>query len=70
MLSTVCAHSVRVYSPQSTACYYYTHMHAQIRIVSGNDRWEFGRAQIILRAQNGVLWAGTDGRADGTAIAW
>jgi gamma-glutamyltranspeptidase len=45
-------------------------MHAQIRIVSGNDRWEFGRAQIILRAQNGVLWAGTDGRADGTAIAW
>jgi gamma-glutamyltranspeptidase/glutathione hydrolase len=36
--------------------------------VSGYDRSIFGRAQIIKRdRETGVLWAGSDGRADGCA---
>jgi len=39
--------------------------------VSGHARSIFGRAQIIKRdRRNGVLWAGSDGRADGCAMGF
>mmetsp|Transcript_25661 Transcript_25661/g.37634 ORF Transcript_25661/g.37634 Transcript_25661/m.37634 type:complete len:623 (-) Transcript_25661:1850-3718(-) len=39
--------------------------------VSGYDRSAFGRAQIIRRNRDtGVLWAGSDGRADGCAMGY
>ena len=37
----------------------------------GLDRSIFGRAQIIVRnRETGVLWAGSDGRADGCAMGY
>ena len=39
-----------------------------VRVVSGSERWLFGRGQIILRDGAGVLHAGSDGRADGCAM--
>lgn len=39
--------------------------------VTGHDRTIFGRAQIIKRDRDtGVLWAGSDGRADGCAMGY
>ena len=39
--------------------------------VSGHERSLFGRAQIIVRNRlTGVLWAGSDGRADGCAMGY
>ncbi|GKZ01237.1 hypothetical protein MPSEU_001074700 [Mayamaea pseudoterrestris] len=39
--------------------------------ITGHDRSVFGRAQIIKRdRRNGVLWAGSDGRADGCAMGF
>ena len=39
--------------------------------VKGHDRSVFGRAQIIKRDRTtGVLWAGSDGRADGCAMGF
>lgn len=39
--------------------------------VSGHARGIFGRGQIIRRIpQTGVLWGGTDPRADGTVTGW
>jgi gamma-glutamyltranspeptidase / glutathione hydrolase len=39
--------------------------------VAGHERSVFGRAQIIKRnRETGVLWAGSDGRADGCAIGF
>jgi gamma-glutamyltranspeptidase/glutathione hydrolase len=43
-------------------------MQANIR---GYERSIFGRAQIISRdMKTGVLWAGSDGRADGCAMGF
>lgn len=40
------------------------------RLVSGHERALFGRGQIILReTESGVLWGGSDPRADGCAMA-
>ncbi len=45
--------------------------HPVVRDVSGHARGIFGRAQIIHRdRRNGVLWAGSDGRADGCAMGY
>ena len=41
-----------------------------VESVSGHARALFGRGQVILRdAQSGVLWGGSDPRADGCAMA-
>ena len=42
-----------------------------LRLAGGHGRALFGRGQIILRdPHSGVLWAGSDPRADGCAIPW
>jgi len=42
-----------------------------IRAVNGHERALFGRAQIIVRnRRTSVLWAGSDGRADGCAMGF
>ncbi len=38
--------------------------------ISGFDRALFGRGQIIRREPDGVLWGGSDPRADGCALGW
>ena len=38
--------------------------------VSGYARAVFGRGQIIRRGADGVLWGGSDPRADGCAVGW
>ena len=38
--------------------------------VSDYARAVFGRGQIIRRGPDGVLWGGSDPRADGCAIGW
>lgn len=45
--------------------------HTMKPYAGGHDRSVFGRAQIIKRdRKTGVLWAGSDGRADGCAIGF
>lgn len=45
--------------------------HKMNKGVSGYNRSIFGRAQIIKRDRiSGVLWAGSDGRADGCAMGY
>jgi gamma-glutamyltranspeptidase / glutathione hydrolase len=40
-----------------------------VKPVSGHARAAFGRGQVILRdAESGVLWGGSDPRADGCAM--
>ena len=38
--------------------------------VSGYERSLFGRGQVIRREPDGVLWGGSDARADGCAIGF
>ena len=38
--------------------------------LAGHARAQFGRAQIIQRLPNGVLWGGSDGRSDGMAVGF
>jgi gamma-glutamyltranspeptidase/glutathione hydrolase len=41
-----------------------------VEMVDGYARTLFGRGQIILRqAEDGVLWGGSDPRADGCAMS-
>lgn len=45
--------------------------HAVEAGVSGHDRAVFGRGQIIRRdPHTGVLWGGSDPRADGQVLGW
>ncbi len=44
--------------------------HAIGPLVSGHGRAMFGRGQVILRDENGVLRAGSDPRADGCAMGF
>jgi gamma-glutamyltranspeptidase/glutathione hydrolase len=39
-----------------------------VRLVAGWGRIQFGRGQIIRRDPSGVLWGGSDPRADGCAM--
>lgn len=42
-----------------------------LTVTSGQARAVFGRGQVILRdADSGVLWGGSDPRADGCAMGW
>ncbi len=55
--------------PQDTAAQLETMGH-RVYPVSGHERAIFGRGQIILRdRQSGVLWGGSDPRADGCAMS-
>jgi len=39
--------------------------------VAGYGRTAFGRGQVIRRdPETGVLWGGSDPRADGQAVGW
>jgi gamma-glutamyltranspeptidase / glutathione hydrolase len=41
----------------------------QLSVARGGDRLiGFGRGQVIVRAGDGVLWGGSDGRCDGAAV--
>jgi gamma-glutamyltranspeptidase/glutathione hydrolase len=42
----------------------------KVRVVSGAARAVFGRGQIIQKTESGVLWSGSDGRADGCAFGY
>jgi gamma-glutamyltranspeptidase/glutathione hydrolase len=44
--------------------------HPLVPNVSGYLRELFGRGQIIRLEENGALWAGSDGRADGCAVGF
>lgn len=39
-----------------------------VNMLQGRERAVFGRGQIILKDQDGVLWGGSDPRADGCAM--
>jgi gamma-glutamyltranspeptidase/glutathione hydrolase len=39
----------------------------KLKVVDGAERTVVGRAQVIMRSSDGVLWGGSDGRADGLA---
>ena len=54
--------------PESTRTELQSRGH-ELRVVEGLGRVQFGRGQIIRRDRNGVLWGGSDPRADGCAIA-
>ena len=43
--------------------------HKRVEIVRGDERAVFGRGHIIYKdPSNGVLWGGSDPRADGCAV--
>ena len=41
-----------------------------VTTVRGHERATFGRGQIILSGEDGVLWGGSDPRADGCAMSY
>jgi len=42
-----------------------------LKYVTGAERMHFGRGQMIQRhTETGVLWAASDGRADGAAVGF
>ena len=41
-----------------------------VRRIGGWGRIQFGRGQIIRRDPSGVLWGGSDPRADGCAMSF
>eukprot|EP00897_Mesotaenium_endlicherianum_P009703 jgi/Mesen1/8761/ME000524S08058 len=56
---------------RSAVAHALTKMGHGVELVSGEDREVFGRGQIIVRdRETGVLWAGSEGRADGCAMGW
>ena len=40
-----------------------------LQVAGGWERISFGRGQIIRRAPDGLLWGGSDPRADGCAMS-
>lgn len=58
---------VRAYPPTPTALKAMGH---DVRVVKGWDRSVFGKGQIIVKADNGTLWAASDFRADGCAMGY
>ena len=40
-----------------------------LQVAGGWERISFGRGQIIRRDRDGVLWGGSDPRADGCAMS-
>lgn len=43
----------------------------KVQVADSSMRGLFGRGQVIMRnAKTGVLWGGSDPRADGQALAW
>jgi gamma-glutamyltranspeptidase len=57
--------------PEATAAGLKQRGHAVVADVGGDARAVFGRGQIIRRdPHSGVLWGGSDPRADGQVLGW
>jgi gamma-glutamyltranspeptidase/glutathione hydrolase len=56
--------------PRATLAGLAQRRHPLLPDVSGYARALFGRGQIIRREPDGVLWGGSDPRADGCAIGF
>jgi hypothetical protein len=54
----------------AAACFLVCFRGHVVESVHGYDRMVFGRGQVIRRMPNGVLWCGSDGRADGGAVGY
>ncbi len=57
--------------PEATTAGLKQRGHTVVAGVGGHDRAVFGRGQIIRRdPHSGVLWGGSDPRADGQVLGW